>query len=70
MHELVRPSQGVWGTGENGIYIRGTGEQRPNLRTGIIRNKIFDFLGKHGSKLIYFRGSREHVSPWEGLISL
>ena len=27
----LRPSQGFWGTGENGIYFKGTGEQRPNF---------------------------------------
>ena len=28
---MMRPSQGFWGTGEKGIYFRGTGEQRPNF---------------------------------------
>ena len=43
---LLRPSQGFWGTGENGIYFRGTGEQRPN------------FEGNRGTKSIL--GNREH----------
>ena len=43
---LLRPSQGFWGTGENGIYFRGTGEQRPN------------FEGNRGTKTIL--GNREH----------
>ena len=28
----LRPSQGVWGTGEKGIYFRGIGEQRTNFK--------------------------------------
>ena len=42
----MRPSQGFWGTGENGIYFRGTGEQRSN------------FEGNRGTKTIL--GNREH----------
>ena len=41
-----RRSQGFWGTGEKGIYFRGTGEQRPN------------FEGNRGRKTIF--GNREH----------
>ena len=43
---LLRPSQGLWGTGEKGIYFRGTGEQRSN------------FEGNRGTKTIL--GNREH----------
>ena len=39
----MRPSQGLWRTGERGIYFRGTGEQRPNFE----ENK--DNIGEQGT---------------------
>ena len=30
-----------------------------------IENQAFD-LGEQGKEAIYFRGTREHVPPWEG----
>ena len=40
IHTKGRPSQGFGGTGEKGIYFRGTGEQRSN------------FEGNRGTKTI------------------
>ena len=66
------------GFGEQGIYFRGTGEQRPNFEGNrgtktILGNREhkktnFRFLG---NKPIYFRGTREQEPPpppWEGLM--
>ena len=63
--------------GKQGIYFRGTGEQRPNFEgnkdnigeQGTFENK-FSIFGEQGNKPIYFRGTREQVPPWEGFISL
>ena len=60
--KILRPSD----FGEQGIYLMGTGEQRPNFDG----NKdnigggggIYDFGGT-GNKLSYFRGTREQVPP-------
>ena len=46
----MRPSQGSSGTGKNGIYIRGTGEQREQVK--------FSIFGEHG---ICFKGTRGQV---------
>ena len=66
----MRPSQGFWGTrpfisreqGNNGQFLRGTGEQRQYWGTGNIENK-FSIFGEQGNKPIYFRGTREQVPP-------
>ena len=67
MHELVMPSQGGGVTGENGIYSKGTGEQRPNLRTGNIRKQIFDFLGNMGTSQFISEDQGNMYPPWEGI---
>ena len=53
---MMRPSHGFWGTGEKGIYFRGTEEQRPNFegKKTILRNREhkktnFRFLGNMGT---------------------
>ena len=67
----MRPSQGLWGTGEKGHLfqgnkgqiLRGTGEQKQYWGTVNIRKQIFAF-GEQGNKPIYFRGTG---TPWEVL---
>ena len=73
--QSTRPSQGFWGAGEKvfisgeqgnkGKIFRGTGEQRQYWGTGNIRKHIFDFW-EQVNKPIYFRGTREHVTPQGG----
>ena len=56
---LGRPSQGFWGTGEQGHFFRGTGEQRPYfegnrgtktiLGNGEHKQTTFRFLGNRGT---------------------
>ena len=46
--------------------MRGTGEQRQYWGTGNIRKQIFNFW-RTGNKPIYFKGTREQATPWEGL---
>ena len=56
--------------GEKGIYLMGTGDQRPKFEgnkdqywgTGNIRNQIFDFRGTR-EKANLFQGTMEHVPP-------
>ena len=62
------------GTGEKGIYFRGTGKQRPNFEGNMGTKTIlgnrehkktkFRFFGEQGNKPIYFRGTREQIPPW------
>ena len=62
-----------WGTGGNGIYFRGTGEQRPNFEgnrgtktiLGNIRKQIFDFLGT-GEEANLFQGNKGKGTPLGG----
>ena len=69
---ILSQSHGFWGTGENGIYfketgnkgqlLRGTGEQRHYWATENIRKQIFDFWGT--SQFISGeRGNRYHSPP-------
>ena len=59
---------GVLVTRENGIYFRGTEDERPNFEgeqrqywgTGNIRKQN---LREQRNKPIYFRGTRKHVTP-------
>ena len=46
--------------GNKGQILRGTGEQIQYWGTGNTRKQIFEEQGK---KPIYFRGTREQVSP-------
>ena len=77
--EKVRSSQGFWGTGEKGIYFRGTGEQRPNFEGNrgtktILGNREhkktnFRFLGNRGTSQFISgdQGNRYPPTPWKGL---
>ena len=66
----LRPSQGVFGTGNNVINFKGTGntnnKNEGNRRTNVIfgsrehRKLRFDF-GEQGKKLPYFRGTRKQI---------
>ena len=58
------------GNGKQGIYFRGTGEQRPNFEggqrqywgTGNIRKQIFDFWGT-GEQSNLFQGNKGAGTP-------
>ena len=75
----MRPSEGFWGTGQRGhlfqgkkarnkcLEFRGTEEQWQFWGTGNIGNQYNGF-GEQGNEAIYFRGTREQVLPWEGLM--
>ena len=75
----MRPSQGFWGTGEQGHLFQGNREQRLNFEGNrgtktILGNrehrKQFSIFGEQGNKPIYFSRTREQVHPpppWEGL---
>ena len=74
LFESRGPPGGFGEQGKEGIYFRGTGESRPNFEGNrgtktILGNSEhkktnFRFLGNtEGNKPIYFRGTREHVSP-------
>ena len=71
---LMRPSQGLWGTGGKRAFI--SVEQRPNfegnrgtkkkyLGTGNIRKQIFDFLGT-GEQANLFQGNKGTGTPLGG----
>ena len=68
--------QGVLGNSGNDIYSRGTGNKGQILSgTGykaILGNMEYKktILGEQGNKPIYFRGTSERLSPYEGLISV
>ena len=57
--------------GEQGTKVKFWVEQgtRQYWGTSNIR-KQFSILGEQGNKPIYFRGTRERLSPYEGLISV
>ena len=67
-----------FGTGEKGIYFRGTGEQRQNVEgdrgriqywgTEYIQKQIFDFWGT-GKQANLFQGNMGTGTPWEGLVN-
>ena len=64
---VMRPSQGFWGTGEQGQFfqgnkglkIRGTGEHRQFWETGNIENQVFFFFGTRP----FFRGNKGTGTP-------
>ena len=63
----MRPSQGFWGTGEQGHLFQGNGGTNANFegnrgaKTKLGNRKTnFDF-GEQGNKPIYFRGTREQA---------
>ena len=62
---VLRPSRGFWGTGEKGIYFRGTGEQRQYWGTGNIRKQIFDFWGT-GEQANLYQGNMGTGTPLGG----
>ena len=62
---LLRPSQGFWGTGENGIYFRGTGEQRPNFE-GNRGTKTILGNREHNKTNFQFLGNREQANLFQG----
>ena len=72
-YAFLGPSQGFWGTGKNGIYFRGTGEQRPNFAEsrgrktilGNISKQIFDF-GGIGEQANLFLGNKGTGTPFGG----
>ena len=67
----MRPSQGLWGTGEKGYLVQGNkGKILRGTKTKLGNRedkKTFPIFGEKWNKQIYFRGTREQVSPWEGL---
>ena len=66
----MRPSQGFWGTGEQGHFfqgnkgqiLRGTGEQRQYWGTGNISKQLFDFWGT-GEQANLFQGNKGTGTP-------
>ena len=59
----MRPSQGFWGTGEQGHLFQRSkygGNRGTKTTLGNIGNQDFDF-GEQGNKVMYFRKTREQV---------
>ena len=63
---------GFLGNRQNDIYSRGTGKKRSNFEWNRVQRqywgtwnvrKQFSILGEQGNKPIYFRGTRERLSP-------
>ena len=51
---------GFWGTGELGIYFRGTG-----IKDNIVRGENrFSIFGEQGKKSINFREQGNRYTPW------
>ena len=72
---VMRPYQGLWGTGEKGYLFQGNRGTRSNFEgnggednigAGNIRKQIFEFWGT-GEQAYLFQGNKGTGTPWEGL---